>query len=92
MDTIPGDTMDATGASGEASEAELAAWTRSALLTVAPTSEVGRLHEAVRATVEEAYESALVQGLCRDGARELLQTTAVEEARRLLDQPARDAG
>jgi hypothetical protein len=35
--------------------------------------------------VDAAYEDALVQGLCRDGVREIFVTIVIEEARRLLD-------
>ena len=63
---------------------DLALWAHAALTAVAPPAEVRRLLDAVLPVAVEAYESALVQGLCREGARELLETTAAEEARRLL--------
>lgn len=77
MDVYDGDEFEAT-------EAELAAWTRAALLTVATPSEADRLYHAIRPAADAAYESGLVQGLCREGAVELLQSAAVEEARRLI--------
>ncbi len=68
----------------EVSRAELAGWTRAVVATLAPASETPRIVEVLLPAAEEAYESALVQGLCRDGAREVLDTTVAEETRRLL--------
>ncbi len=65
-------------------------WLRAAVASATPdipAIEVDRLVEAVRPAAEEAFESGLVQGLCREGARELLETTAVQEVRRLLVIP-----
>lgn len=70
----------------EPTPAEFASWTSAALRTAGVSrADAGRVAADVCPAVDAAYEDALVQGLCRDGAREIFVTIVIEEARRLLD-------
>jgi hypothetical protein len=70
----------------EPSAAEFASWTSAALRTAGVAcADAARFAAEVCPTADAAYEDALVQGLCRDGAREVFVTTVAEEAHRLLE-------
>lgn len=73
----------------EPTPTEFASWTSAALGTAGvPDADAGRIAAEVCPAARAAYEDALVQGLCRDGAREVFVTAVAEQAHRLIERGA----
>jgi hypothetical protein len=81
LDRQPVDSTDADDTTDADVRDAIAAALRRESTALREPSDLG---ERATPAVLEAYEGALVQGLCRDGAREVATDAARSEIRRLI--------